>query len=98
MQPEVGPIPEEERQRAGRETYPELVGRLSRLSVTKHYDAYADVPWDEAASRIDPMDPIWELDWVHPLGSTEWYKSQSREMRSRIGLHLVVCAMHTGVH
>jgi hypothetical protein len=88
-------IPEEERQR---ETYPELVARLSRLSVTKHYDAYADVPWDQPASRLDPNDPIWELDWVHPLGSTEWYKSQPREMRSRIGLHIVVCAMHTGVH
>jgi hypothetical protein len=88
-------IPEEERQR---ETYPELVARLSRLSVTKHYDAYADVPWDQPSSRLDPNDPIWELDWVHPLGSTDWYKSQPREMRSRIGLHIVACAMHTGVH
>jgi hypothetical protein len=98
MQPEVGPIPEEERMRAGRETYPELIARLSRLSVTKHYDAYADVPWDAPASRIDPADPVWELDWVHALGSTDWYKSQPRELRSRIGLHIAVCAMHTGVH
>jgi P-aminobenzoate N-oxygenase AurF len=98
MQLEVGPIPEEERLRAGRETYPELIARLSRLSVTKHYDAYADVPWDEPTSRIDPTDPIWELDWVHALGSTTWYKSQPPELRSRIGLHLVVCAMHTGAH
>jgi hypothetical protein len=98
MQPEVGSIPEEERLRAGRETYPELIARLSRLSVTKHYDAYADVPWDEHSSRIDSADPIWELDWVHHLGGTEWYKSQRPEMRSRIGLHLVVCAMQTGVH
>jgi hypothetical protein len=98
MQPETASIPEEERIRAGRETYPELIGRLSRLSVTKHYDAYADVPWDAPASRIHPGDPIWELDWVHRLGATDWYKSQPPETRSRIGLHLVVCAMHTGVH
>jgi hypothetical protein len=98
MQLEIGTIPEEERMRAGRETYTELVLRLSRLSVTKHYDAYADVPWDDPASRIDPADPIWELDWVHALGSTDWYRAQPPEMRSRIGLHLVVCAMHTGAH
>ncbi len=36
MQPEVAVLPEEERFRVERESFPELVGRLSRLSVTKH--------------------------------------------------------------
>ena len=98
MQPEVAVLPEEERFRVERESCPELVGRLSRLSVTKPYDAYADVPWDEPKFRIDPDDPAWELDSNHPLGSTHWYKEQSLETRTRIGLHFVACAMHTGVH
>ena len=53
-------VPEEERPAGARETFPELVARLSRLSVTKHYDAYADVPWDDPAYKIDPDDPRWE--------------------------------------
>jgi para-aminobenzoate N-oxygenase AurF len=97
MQPDAT-LPEEERLRAERETYPELVARLSRLSVTKHYDAYADIPWDDAQYRIDPRDPTWELDQAHPLGGTAWYREQPSEMRSRIGLHYVVCSMHTGTY
>ena len=61
-------IPEEERPATARwrETYPELLGRLSHQSVVKHFDAYADVPWDDPEYRIDPDDPRWELsddDW-----------------------------------
>ena len=97
MQPDAT-LPEEERLRTERETYPELVARLSRLSVTKHYDAYADIPWDDAQYRIDSRDPTWELDQAHPLGGTAWYREQPSEMRSRIGLHYVVCSMHTGTY
>ena len=43
-------LPDEERAHA--ESYDDLVRRLSRLSVTKHYDAYADVDWDCAAFKI----------------------------------------------
>jgi P-aminobenzoate N-oxygenase AurF len=98
MQLELAALPDEERPRAGRETFPELLARLSRLSVTKHYDAYADVPWDDAGYELDPNDPVWALDGATPLGSTAWYQAQPAETRSRIGLHLVVCAMQTGVH
>jgi hypothetical protein len=89
-------LPEEERPRAERETFAELLARLSRLSVTKHYDAYADIAWDDPSFRIDRHDPVWELDTMHPLGATEWYRSQPLELRSSIGLHFVSCSMHTG--
>jgi len=90
-------IPEEERPASARETFPELVARLSRLSVTKHYDAYGDIPWDDPAYRIDVDDPRWEAGDDHALGATDWYKSQPAHLRSRIGLHIVVCSMDTGV-
>jgi hypothetical protein len=98
MQADVALLPDDERLRGGRESFDDLVAKLSRMSVTKHYDAYADVPWDDPAYRLDPVDPIWHLDDHHPLGATAWYKAQPIDVQRRIGLHLVVCAMHTGVH
>jgi P-aminobenzoate N-oxygenase AurF len=85
----------EEEQRADRFT--DLVKRLSHQSVVKHFDAYVDVPWDDPAYAIDPADPRWELSEQHPLGATEWYRSQPAEVRSRIGLHLVVTLMKAGL-
>jgi hypothetical protein len=90
-------LPEEERRSGARETFHELVSRLSRLSVTKHYDAYGDVPWDDPAYRIEPEDPIWQLGPDNSLGATKWYQERPPETRARIGLHYVVCSMHTGV-
>jgi hypothetical protein len=97
MEPNPTIVPEEEKRTVARETYPELVARLSRLSVSKHYDAYGDVPWDDPSYRIDQDDPRWEAGDDHPLGATDWYRSQPPQVRSRIGLHLVVCSMQTGV-
>ena len=59
-----------------------LLGRLNDQSVRpgKHFDAYADVPWDE--HPIDPADPRWELDGLDPLGQTAWYQSQPQEVRA----------------
>jgi hypothetical protein len=95
MDADLRNVPEEED--AARESFTELLTRLSRLSVTKHYDAYADVPWDEPASRIEVDDPVWELGSDHPLGSTDWYRAQPAKSRAYIGLHFVACAMQTGV-
>lgn len=97
MEPDSTWVPEEERRTGARETFPQLVARLSRLSVTKHYDAYADVPWDDPEYRIDPEDPRWEAGEENALGATQWYRAQPPHVRSRIGLHLVVYSMHTGV-
>jgi hypothetical protein len=91
-------LPDEERPSAGRESFSDLLARLSRLSVTKHYDAYADVPCDEPGQRIDDEDPVWQLHSDHPLGATAWYQAAPARTRARIGLHLVVSAMQTGVY
>jgi len=83
-------VPEEERIRRDRtESYEDLIRRLSRQSVTKHFDAYADIPWDEPAYRVDPDDPRWELSEEDPFGATSWYRAQPPAVRSRIGLHTI---------
>ena len=96
MDPDVAALLQEESIAAPRESFPELVARLSQLSVTKHYDAYADVPWDDPQSRIEVEDPVWQLGPDHPLGVSAWYAEQRPEVRARIGLHFVACAMQTG--
>ena len=63
-----------------------LVRRLSEQSVVKHFDAYADVPWDDPEYRIDPEDPRWEMSDEDPLGATEWYRAQPQGVRARLGL------------
>jgi hypothetical protein len=85
----------EEEQRADRFT--ELVERLSHQSVVKHFDAYADVAWDDPEYQIDPTDPRWELDGDSGLGATEWYKSQPPEVRARMGLHGIAANMKAGL-
>jgi len=77
--------------------YTELVARLSHQSVVKHFDAYADVAWDDPDFAIDPTDPRWELAGDDPLGSTGWYRSQPPEVRARLGLHSIVCKMKSGL-
>jgi hypothetical protein len=91
-------IPEEERTLPGRrETYAELVRRLSHQSVVKHFDAYADIDWDGDGFRIDPTDPRWELGVDDALGATAWYRGQPPGVRARIGLHLIATFMKTGL-
>jgi hypothetical protein len=91
-------VPEEEKVGLGRkrETYDALVQRLSHQSVVKHFDAYADVPWDDPDYRIDPDDPRWELGPDDSLGGTAWYRAQPAGVRSRIGLHLYATFMKIG--
>ena len=51
-------LPDEERVGADQEdAYHRLLARLSHQSVVKHYDAYADIPWDDPAYAIDPATP-----------------------------------------
>ncbi|HEV2369774.1 MAG TPA: diiron oxygenase [Acidimicrobiales bacterium] len=80
------------------EAFRQLVARLSRQSVEKHFDAYADVDWDAEEYRIDRADPRWEL---HPgldtLADTDWYRSLPAEKRAEIGLDLVASKMKLGL-
>lgn len=77
--------------------YEATVRRLSEKSVTKHFDAYADIAWDDPALRVDPSDPRWELDTDSPLGRTDWYRAQRPETRARLGLHSIVTQMKIGI-
>lgn len=90
-------VPQEERIEGRRETYPQLVRRLSHQSVVKHFDAYADIDWDAPEMRIDHDDPRWELSTEDVLGRTAWYQSQPPGVRSRIGLHMMASFAKIGL-
>ena len=77
--------------------FAELLARLSRQSVEKHFDAYVDIPWDDPEWAIDAADPRWELAPDAPLAGTDWYRSLPPETRSRLGLHLIVANMKAGL-
>jgi P-aminobenzoate N-oxygenase AurF len=90
-------VPEEDRAaQTRRESYAALVARLSRQSVVKHFDAYADIDWDGAEFAIDPHDPRWELGADDVLGATQWYRSQRQPVRAAIGLHMIASFMKIG--
>ncbi len=74
-----------------------LLERLNHQSVTKHFDAYADVAWDDEGHRIDPDDPVWELPPDNPLAHTARYRDLPASTRSRLGLHVIAAQMKTGL-
>jgi hypothetical protein len=82
---------------AADDTYRSLIERLSRQSVDKHFDAYADIAWNDPEMRIDPADPRWELFDDDPVGRTDWYRNLPQPERARIGLQRIVTAMKIGV-
>ena len=74
-----------------------LLDRLNRQSVTKHFDAYADIDWDSPGLALDPEDPRWELPADDPLGGTAWYRGLPAVTRARLGCELVASKMKTGL-
>jgi hypothetical protein len=81
---------------AARDRFETMVGRLSRQSVERHADAYADIDWDAPEMAIDPAHPgfaLWEFD---PLARTPWYRSLSPEAQAHVGLQRVAGMMRTG--
>jgi hypothetical protein len=90
-------VPEHERRLTRTESYAALVARLSRQSVTKHFDAYADVDWDAADAAIDHADPRWEQPAGRPLGDTAWYRALPQPTRARLGLHLIATQVKIGI-
>jgi hypothetical protein len=79
-------------------TFDTAVGRLSKLSVERHFDAYADVDWDDPELAVDPTDPRFELPALDPLSQTGWYRSQTPEVRAQIGCYRYACYMKVGWH
>lgn len=93
----AGELPQEERTPVDAdEAYHRLLARLSHQSVVKHFDAYADVPWDDPAFAIDPDDPRFELSARDALGATAWYQRQPPAVRARIGLHMIATFARIG--
>jgi len=88
-------VPDEET--GAPDAFASLVERLNRQSVSKHFEAYVDVPWDEEDYQIDPADPRWELSSDDPLGATEWYRSLPQSQRARLGLETVASKMKIGL-
>jgi len=91
-------LPDEERLAAADErAWLDLLARISRQSVTKHFQAYVDVAWDDPDFAIDPADPRFALPESDPLGATAWYRTQPEAVRARIGLHMLATFMKIGV-
>jgi len=74
-----------------------LLARLNRQSVTKHFDAYADIAWDDPEMRLDPEDPRWELTADDPLGATEWYRALPADTRARLGCESIASKAKAGL-
>jgi para-aminobenzoate N-oxygenase AurF/opacity-associated protein A-like protein len=80
-----------------RKSYLGVIDRLNKASVDKHWEAYADIPWDDPGYQVDPDDPRWILPADDPLGGTSWYRSQPAERQARIGLWRIATAMKIGL-
>jgi len=93
----TGELPQEEQARVDADdAYRRLVARLSHQSVVKHFDAYADVPWDDPEYAINPEDPRFVLTSDDPLGATAWYQAQPAAIQARIGLHMIATFARIG--
>lgn len=84
------------RRRLDHAAFDALCERLSRQSVDKHFDAYADVDWDAPDHHVDAGDPRWELIDFDPIATTEWFRALPIDVRARLGLQRIAMTMRTG--
>ena len=70
-----------------RDDFTVMVGRLNKLSVERHFDAYADIDWDDPKFALDNTDPRLELPALDPLRHTDWYDAQTPEVRAAVGCY-----------
>jgi hypothetical protein len=75
-----------------------MIGRLSRLSVDKHFDAYVDVPWDDPTFALSPTDERLRLPAIDPLSTNEWVLAQPPETQSLLALYRYAACMKIGWH
>jgi hypothetical protein len=76
--------------------YTDILKTLSEGSVNKHFDAFADIAWDDPEFAIVPNDPRWVLPKVDPLGGHEWYLAQPLERQIEIGMARQACIAKVG--
>jgi hypothetical protein len=77
--------------------FDDLVRRLSRQSVDKHFEAYVDIPWDDPEFAIDPHDRRWAFAVDDGLRATGWFQALDPETQSELGLYLVSSFMKIGL-
>lgn len=82
---------------AAERAYLSVIDRLNKASVDRHWECYADIPWDDPEFAIDPEDPRWVLPADDRLGSTTWYRAQPIDVRARIGLWRIATFMKIGM-
>ena len=75
-----------------------MLGRLSRLSVGKGVDAYADIDWDAPELSIDPWDLRHRLDEVDPVAATDWYRGLSPQRQAYVGMARISSCLKVGWH
>ena len=80
------------------EEFAVTIGRLSKLSVERHFDAYADIDWDDPALALDPADPRFDLPAIDPLRHTDWYAARAPEVRAGVACYRWAACMKTGWH
>src|SRR5688500_348775 len=78
--------------------FAKMVGRLSKLSLERRFDAYGDVDWDAPEMQVDPADPRWLPMASDPVAGTEWFRGLTPEQRSRYALYRIAAAMKVGWH
>ena len=83
---------------AAESSFSRMLGRLSRLSVTKHFDAYDDIAWDDPELALRPADPRLDLPAADPLAATDWYRGLTPERRAEVGLYRMAACMKIGWH
>lgn len=80
-----------------KKSYLGVIDRLNKASVEKHWEAYADIPWDDPEFTVDKNDARWVLPEFDRLGETAWYQAQPPEIQAQIGLWRVATAMKIGL-
>lgn len=82
---------------AKRESYDELLQRLSALSVRKCYDPYKDIDWEAKEHALVAGDPRLCIDPSHPLTQTAWYQGLDDDTRSRFGMQWTAQTLKYGI-
>lgn len=77
--------------------YTDLVARLSRQSVEKHFNPFVDIDWDDPELAIVPDDPRWIPVAETAFGGTDWFEGLDDGTKARLGLHRVASAMKIGL-
>lgn len=78
-------------------SFARLLDRLSGASVTRRWEAYRDIRWDDPELQVRVDDPRWVLPSWDPLGGTEWYREQPAQIRSQVGLLRVLVLLKVGI-